>query len=182
MTPQEFIRTVAGTAVQIGQRYDVPPSLLIAQPILESQSGNSLLATKYNNLTGMKATGKTVPGVWNGEKINLPTHEVINGLDVTIPQNFRVYEVWEKSIEDLADRYANRFKLTLAKVGGDSNRFLAEPGMGEAMRTGYATDPNYQAKIESIITRYNLKQFDNVVVSISPGEKKKAGSSETKAA
>lgn len=170
MTPGQFIQQVAPDSVTMGKKYDVPASLLIAQSILESGNGNSSLAYQYNNLTGMKATGNPIPGVWDGSLINLPTTEVINGITMSTPQNFRAYNSWTESIADLADRYANRFKLTLSKTDNNVDQFFAK-----AMKTGYATDPDYATKVQDIIDQYNLAQFDKVILL-----KKKIGISKTK--
>lgn len=180
MTAGEFIKSIAGTAVIMGKRYDVPASILIAQPILESNSGNSILASEYNNLTGMKATGNAIPNIWNGHSIKLKTSEYTkDGQKYELFDTFRVYDSWAQSVEDLAHRYSKRFNLTLSKVNNDVNRFLAEPILSEAMKTGYATDPKYQDKVQAVINKYNLNQFDKITVANAEVLKKKVGSNKT---
>lgn len=57
MTQLEFISKVAPAAVEDMRKHRVPASLTIAQAILESGWGTSELATKANNLFGIKGTG-----------------------------------------------------------------------------------------------------------------------------
>src|SRR5438105_1994120 len=138
MTPFEFIKQIAGSAVIMGKRYNVPASLLIAQAMKESGNGNSMLTSKYNNLAGMKVgSGK---GVWSGKKVSLPTSEYTSPTTkVSVLQDFRTYDSLEQSIQDLADRYANRFGITLDKFGGNADSYI-QYALG---KTGYATDPGY---------------------------------------
>ena len=149
---ENFINKVKGGATQLWSVYKVLPSVAIAQAALESSWGTSGLATKYNNLFGIK-------GSYGGNAANMATWEVYGGVTYNITANFRAYPNWETSIKDYGvflnvnSRYKNALGLT------DYKKQIK--AIHEA---GYATDPQYQSKIISIIEANNLVQFDKQVL------------------
>jgi len=155
MSPKDFINTFRPLVVPIAQRYNVPASVLLAQIAIESAWLKSTFSKNFYNLTGMKATGKPIPNIWNGSKSTQDTNEVINGQTIRIPQPFRVYDNYTQSIEDLAHRHAIRFKFNLNSVGNDINKFI-----DKVISTGYATGTGYFNLINSIIDKYKLYDLD----------------------
>ena len=151
---ENFINKVKGGAKQLWSIYKVLPSVAIAQAALESAWGTSGLATKYNNLFGIK-------GSYGGNAANMATWEVYGGITYNITANFRAYPSWETSIKDYGSflnvnsRYKKALGLTNYK---DQIKAIHE--------AGYATDPNYQSKIISIIEANNLVQFDKQVLNV----------------
>lgn len=149
---ENFINKVKGGTTQLWSIYKVLPSVAIAQAALESAWGKSSLATKYNNLFGIK-------GSYGGNAANMATWEVYGGVRYDIKANFRAYPDWETSIKDYGvflnvnKRYSKALGLTNYK---DQIR--------EIHKAGYATDPNYQSKIISIIEANNLVEFDKRVL------------------
>ncbi len=131
-------------------------SVLIAQAILESNWGKSVLSTRHNNFYGLKAGSK-----WKGETVNMATGEVFSGNHVTIHDNFRKYDSPEASIHDRIywmyslDRYK---PVATAKTPEEQARAL--------QLCGYATDPHYAKKIIDIINEHNLKRFDQMSKNI----------------
>ena len=69
---QKFIDQVKDGAIRGWEKYQILPSLTIAQACLESGFGTSELAKKGNNLFGIK-------GDYNGNSITIKTKEYING-------------------------------------------------------------------------------------------------------
>lgn len=174
MTPGEFIQQIAPAAVKLALKYDVPASLLIAQALKESRYGTSGLAIKAKNLGGMKATGKAIPGIWDGKSALFKTGEYTkDGQKIKVTAPFRVYDSWEQSLEDIAHRHAVRFGYTLKKYGGDVVDYITNL----LSKTGYATDPRYLPSIlNDYIAKYNLQKFDKVTSIETPktnGAKKK---------
>lgn len=149
---ENFINKVKGGATVLWSSYKVLPSVAIAQAALESAWGTSGLATKYNNLFGIK-------GSYGGNAANMATWEVYGGVTYNITANFRAYPNWETSIKDYGvflnvnSRYRKALGLT------DYKKQIK--AIHEA---GYATDPNYQKKIIQIIEANNLVQFDKQVL------------------
>jgi flagellum-specific peptidoglycan hydrolase FlgJ len=144
-----FIQAVKVQAVKDMYNYGILASLTIAQSILESGWGESVLAKEYNNLFGIKA-GDT----WKGNNISLPTYEYVNGLRTQIYAKFRVYESWSESISDhtkvlLQPRYSNLINDTDYK--SVCNKIYLD---------GYATDINYSEKLIKLIETYRLHELD----------------------
>lgn len=149
---ENFINKVKGGATQLWSVYKVLPSVAIAQAALESAWGQSGLATKYNNLFGIK-------GSYGGNAANMATWEVYGGVTYNITANFRSYPDWATSIKDYGvflnvnSRYKNALGLTDYKKQ-----------IKAIHDAGYATDPQYQSKIISIIEANDLVQFDKQVL------------------
>lgn len=149
---ENFINKVKGGATQLWSIYKVLPSVAIAQAALESAWGTSGLATKYNNLFGIK-------GSYGGNAANMATWEVYGGVRYDIKANFRAYPNWETSIKDYG---------VFLNVNSRYKKALGLKNYKDQIKAihvaGYATDPQYQSKIISIIEANNLVQFDKQVL------------------
>ncbi|HEV8279212.1 MAG TPA: glucosaminidase domain-containing protein [Streptosporangiaceae bacterium] len=145
---QAFIATVAHGAVAAQRKYGVPASVTIAQAIVESGWGESQLATQDHNLFGIKGTGPA-------GSHPLPTWEYVNGQQVTTTSQFRVYRNTAESIDDHG---------RLLATSPYYRRAMADrrhPDAFAASLTGvYATDPDYGAKLISLMKRYDLYRYD----------------------
>ena len=153
MAKEDFIKQIAADAQRVYKNHQILASLIIAQGCLESAWGTSELATKGHNLFGMK-------GEYKGEYVTMMTWEVINGENVQVPAKFRKYPSWNESIDDLANLYLNG-------VSWDKNHYRAVVGETDyqkataaLVKAGYATDPNYATKLNSIIFTYKLTKYD----------------------
>jgi flagellum-specific peptidoglycan hydrolase FlgJ len=149
-TRQQFIGIIAPMCVKDMQRSGVFASLSIAQGILESADGNSGLATKGNNLFGIKA-GST----WSGKYVEMPTKEFVNGNWITVNAKFRAYNNWEESIADhssLLTKSSRYAKVITAKTYKEAAH--------EIWKAGYATDPNYPNLLIGLIEKNNLNKYD----------------------
>ena len=156
---ETFIRKIGESARKIGQENDLYASVMIAQAILESASGQSKLAQAPNyNLFGIK-------GTHNGKGVSFATQEDLgDGTLYTTQATFRQYENYEESLKD----YAKLLKEGLvgntsfydgvwkskAKTYQEATKFL----------TGrYATDTQYDQKLNGLIETYELTTFDKEV-------------------
>jgi flagellum-specific peptidoglycan hydrolase FlgJ len=142
----DFIAIMAPLAMVDQKRTTVLASITIAQSILESASGAS---APGNNLFGIKGIGQ-----------ELDTKEFINGEWVTIKDGFRVYDSWGDSVND-----HSRFLLVNPRYAqsGFFERCVALDYMGAAhalQNAGYATDPQYAAKLIALIEQYKLQPYD----------------------
>jgi flagellum-specific peptidoglycan hydrolase FlgJ len=151
-----FIGEVAPGAVAAQRRYGVPASVTIAQAILESGWGQSHLAIKDHNLFGIKGTG---PAGSDPQ----PTREYENGQHVTRTNAFRVYRNTAESIDDHGRLLAT--SAYYRKPMADRRN----PDAFAAALTGvYATDPDYGAKLVSLMKRYDLYRYDAASVASAP--------------
>ncbi|WP_322009723.1 glycoside hydrolase family 73 protein [Paraburkholderia sp. J12] len=103
-----------------------------------------------HNLFGVKADSS-----WTGPTTMQMTHEVLDGKTETIFAKFRAYPDWLSSIEDHARLLIDNPRYKPAFATTDGEKFAAA-----AARAGYATDPQYAAKICSIIEAHHLSTLD----------------------
>lgn len=156
---ESFIRKIGEAARKIGQENDLYASVMIAQAILESASGQSELAQAPNyNLFGIK-------GTHNGKGISFTTQEALDdGTLYNTQATFRKYENYEDSLKDYAQllkgglpgnsQYYNGVWKTNAKTYQEATKFL----------TGrYATDTKYDQKLNVLIETYHLADYDKEV-------------------
>jgi hypothetical protein len=136
-------------------RYGVPAAVTIAQAIDESGWGQSSLATRDNNLFGIKGIGPA-----GGDQ--QPTQEYDNGQLVTRTSTFRVYHNIAQSIDDHGKLLATSGYYTQAMADRqDPNAFAS------ALTGVYATDPGYGAKLISLMQQYGLYRYDTAAPAAS---------------
>jgi flagellum-specific peptidoglycan hydrolase FlgJ len=131
------------------------PSVMMAQGILESANGQSLLSAKYNNHFGIKAMG-----FWLGAKVLLDTTEEVKGKKDKIQANFRTYPNSFDGFVDRVNFLKSNPRYTKAGV------FTAKTPEAQAkalQAAGYATESTYANKLINIINTFNLKSLDAVV-------------------
>lgn len=149
-TTNDFINRIGGVSQELASQYDLFPSVMIAQAILESRSGTSGLSdAPYYNLFGVK-------GSYNGASAVFQTWEDDGaGNTYTIQDSFRQYPSWRASLED----YAQLLQLPLYQ--GAHRSIAGSYDVATAHLTGrYATDTNYATKLNNLIATYNLTRFD----------------------
>ena len=149
----DYIDKYSDIAIKEMKRTGVPASITLAQGILESNAGQSVLATKGNNHFGIKCHND-----WKGKTMKM---------DDNAPKEcFRVYPNAEASFRDHSDflrsrdRYKSLFELKQTDYKGWAR------GLKKA---GYATDPGYADKLITLIEDYELYRCDKgVKVSVKP--------------
>lgn len=85
-----------------------------------------------------------------------PTGEVVNGKSIKIKAKFRAYPDWLGSINDHAQFLLKNKRYLPAFTYTDDGEAFARA----VAAAGYATDPDYAAKLVSIIRAHNLATFD----------------------
>ena len=148
-TPQErYIARYSSMAVSEMYRSGVPASITLAQGLLESRYGESVLATRGNNHFGIKC------GNWTGKTMR---HD-----DDERNECFRAYDGPEESYRDHSDflRYRDRYKFLFDLDVTDYRGWAY--GLKKA---GYATDPEYASKLIRLIEDYRLFDYDTPALS-----------------
>ena len=141
----EYIKQYAPLAVEQMRKYKIPASITLAQGLLESGAGYSLLARKSNNHFGIKCHRN-----WSGRR----TYHDDDARD----ECFRAYPDPKDSYEDHSlflrqgARYAFLFSLKITDYKGWAR------GLKKA---GYATDPSYANRLITIIEDYELYRYDS---------------------
>lgn len=165
---QEFIDSLVPKAQELHATYGVLPSVIIAQAILESDWGNSTLASKYHNLFGIKA-GE------NQDKVHLETQEFVNDEWVTVTADFRVFASNAAALEAHSLLFVNG--TTWNPKQYEAVLLAADyKAAATALQTsGYATDPGYAQKIIEIIETSKLTQYDSFTSSSGTSSSSTAG-------
>lgn len=151
MTPHDFIETITPSALTCQHETGIPASFTVGQAALESAWGDSGLTKNANNLFGIKADSS-----WHGPVITMPTREYLKGEWVTTGANWRKYPDWHECVLDHA-----RFLVNNPRYKG-CFQFKDGALFAQAVQAaGYATDPQYAAKIISVINAHDLKSLDH---------------------
>jgi flagellar protein FlgJ len=141
-----FQDKLAGAAEEAESVTGVPAKFMLGQAALETGWGKRVIrnqdGTSSNNLFGIKAG----PG-WKGKVATAVTTEYVNGKPHAKVEKFRAYDSHAAAFKDYANMLSNnpRYEKVLAH-GGDATAFAQ--GL---QRAGYATDPQYAAKVSRII-------------------------------
>tara|TARA_B110000285_G_scaffold50634_1_gene57547 strand:+ start:2413 stop:3285 length:873 start_codon:yes stop_codon:yes gene_type:complete len=141
---KEYIAKYSSLAVKQMYQYDIPASITLAQGILESNNGNSRLATKANNHFGIKCHG------WEGKKIFAD--------DDKKNECFRNYKNVLESFVDhslFLNKYS-RYKFLFEYKITDYKSWSR--GLKKA---GYATNNKYPELLIKIIEENKLYQYDS---------------------
>lgn len=143
-TPEQYIVLYKNDAIKEMKEYGVPASITLAQGMLESNYGNSVLAVKANNHFGIKCHSD-----WNGDTYHMD--------DDAKNECFRKYSSVLESFRDHSrflkerSRYASLFTLEITDYKAWAK------GLKEA---GYATNPQYPQLLINLIERYQLNVYD----------------------
>ncbi|EMW6118694.1 C40 family peptidase [Enterococcus faecium] len=155
-TTDQFLKKIADDAQEIGQKEGIYASFMMAQAILESGSGNSLLSSEPNhNLFGIK-------GSYKGSSVTFNTLEQdSSGQSYQIRAQFRKYPSYKESLEDYADLIKNGltgnpdfYKPTWKSETKDYKEAT------KYLEGRYATDRQYSQKLNAIIEAYDLTKYD----------------------
>jgi flagellar protein FlgJ len=156
LTPEQFIKASVPGAQRGWREYGVPPSVTIAQAILESGWGRSGLASVDRNYFGIKCQNGSYGKLANGCHVYRTTECTKAGTCFATSASFRTYATQSHSFRDhgsflrVNSRYAKAFSYTK-----NANKFI-----WTVWKAGYATDPNYYTKVTGLMAAWNLYQYD----------------------
>ena len=164
-TPEQFVQQIYPHAVDAATKLNASADVLIAIAALETgwglhtpkaQSGKDSF-----NYFGIKA------GNWQGKEVTNITREYDGEKMIVIQDNFRAYDTPADSFNDFA-----KFLLTSPRYqNAISNSSNDKAFIAELQKAGYATDPNYAKKINSILDGSILKNALHSLSSSSPTNK-----------
>ncbi len=143
---KHYIKRFAKVAQMEMEKYGIPASITLAQGLLESNVGESKLASHNNNHFGIKCFSRSCR----------PGH-CSNFTDDSHKDFFRKYKsAWESYrahslLLKRSDRYQPLFKLSSTDYRGWAK------GLKKA---GYATDDAYAEKLINLIEALRLQQYD----------------------
>lgn len=145
ISTQTYIDTYKDLAIAEMQRTGIPASITLAQGILESANGNSMLAKKANNHFGIKCHS-----TWTGKTIHKD--------DDAKNECFRKYPNAYDSFKDHSDflTKGQRYAFLFEYPSTDYKKWAK--GLKKA---GYATSNTYASRLIEIIEKYQLDQYDD---------------------
>lgn len=156
---EEFIGTIAETARELGAENDLYASVMIAQAILESEHGQSGLGSAPNyNLFGMK-------GKYQNNSVTLATSEDDGAGNMsTIMAEFRKYPSYEDSMKDYVNLLRNGVSWNKHYyIGVFKSNTTSYTDATKYLTGTYATDSKYSEKLNLVIAKYDLQQYDSPV-------------------
>lgn len=151
-----FVSKLGTAASRVAAEAGIPASFMLGQAGHETGWGRSEIknadGSNSFNLFGIKATGG-----WTGKVAEITTTEYINGEPKKITAKFRAYDSYEDSFRDYARLVSTnpRYQTAMQNLGS------AEAFATQLQKAGYATDPQYAAKLSRAInTTLNLRRVN----------------------
>lgn len=147
----QYIRAFQDLAVEEMNLHQIPASIKLAQALVESDAGRSVLAIRANNHFGIKC--KTW---WTGGQYFYADDDLDNAGQLTA-SCFRIYDSAQESFRDhstflkSSERYSSLFE------NGTSDYHQWAVGI---QNCGYATNPRYSKKLIQVIEKYRLYELD----------------------
>lgn len=157
---EEYINQYAEYAMLQMRKYGIPASVTLAQGIIESADGKSMLSRTANNHFGVK-------GEFNGAYI-LANDDKPN-------EKFKKYDNVGQSYEDHSKvLMSDRYRKYCAKLAPDDYR-----GWASGIKAGgYASSKTYVNTICGIIESANLQKYDKMVMEQARKDGKQIGSAD----
>jgi flagellar protein FlgJ len=150
---EQFVRELAPQASVVAQHLGLSLRTVLAQAALETQWGKHMPThsdgSSSFNLFGIKAGGS-----WGGSRVNVPTVEYEDGVAVRKQAQFRSYNSPGDSLADYADLIGKDPRYAHALGRGDDVLGYAQA----LLDGGYATDPDYAAKVATIANSSIMRQ------------------------
>jgi flagellar protein FlgJ len=143
-----FEQRLAPEAEAASRATGIPAKFMLGQAALESGWGKREIraadGSTSHNLFGIKATAG-----WKGKVVEATTTEFVNGVPQKKVEKFRAYDSYAAAFQDYAGMLRNnpRYRNVVANAQ-DAGSFAQ--GL---QRAGYATDPNYAAKLTKLINQ-----------------------------
>ncbi len=151
---QAFIDTIKPYAEWAANTLGVDSDALMAQAALETGWGKHVVrdgsGQSSNNLFNIKA-GST----WQGDTVSTLTDEYEKGEKYTTEADFRRYNSLFESFSDYVNLMRKPRYQEAVSAGQDGAAFAQR-----LQQAGYATDPNYASKIQSIMQRLAAANTD----------------------
>jgi len=150
-SPEQFVRDLLPIAEKVSAQSGINPRLMIAQAALETGWGRHMIEGEGGapsfNLFGIKADHR-----WQGDSVDIATTEFREGVPMSERAAFRSYPDYESSFRDYVSFLESnpRYRDVLA-VADDPDLFA-----NRLQEAGYATDPNYGAKIRRIMNNDSM--------------------------
>jgi flagellar protein FlgJ len=148
----EFVDQVLPSIRAAAQALGLNPLVLLAQAALETGWGKRMARTADGN-PSLNLFGIKADDTWVGARAAANTVEYAGGVATQRQAAFRAYDSIEESVNDFANLLKNSPRYRHAAAAGPDAQAYVD-GIG---RSGYATDPEYAAKLNDILHGSTLR-------------------------
>ncbi len=149
---EDFLARMKEHAIQASNSTGIPARFLLGHAALESGWGKHEIraadGSRSFNLFGIKA-GRN----WKGATVDVMTTEYVHGAPQKVMQTFRAYRSYAEAFQDYAALMQGSRRYAAVLKQSDSAGFAQ--GL---QRAGYATDPQYAAKLTGILNGARMRQ------------------------
>lgn len=142
-SPLSFVHAMLPHAQQAANELGIEPHVLVAQAALETGWGKSI-PTRADGTTSFNVFGVKAGKSWTGDAVEARTTEFTHGRMVPTQDQFRGYESFTDAFNDYVKLIRTNPRFQSALGAGPEFINLLQQG-------GYATDPDYAAKINRIL-------------------------------
>lgn len=146
-TPEAFVASLWPHAERAARELGIVPDALVAQAALETGWGRSLPHNQYGessfNLFGIKAGSD-----WTGPRAVVSTLEFVGGVPEQRREPFRMYSGIGEAFDDYVELVRGKARYAEALAANTPAEYFEGLSKG-----GYATDPDYAAKLVGILER-----------------------------
>ncbi len=162
----DFINQMKAPIIKVSRENHLYASVMMAQAMLESDCGQSELATQGNNYFGIK-------GSYDGQSVTMNTQEMTEkGKTVSTSAVFKKYPTLLESIEDNARILRNGTDDDPQLYSGTwTTNSLSASDAAMALSSTYATDMEYGDKLNHLINTYHLEKLDTSPSSTNINDK-----------
>ena len=147
----EFLTTIGIPAYAQELGFGIPVEVTLAQSILESSWGNSILAKGHYNYFGIKAKKKSE------SYVSMSTHEYVRGKKVKKDAHFRSFGSTEEAMAERTIWFLDNWRYKNI----DFTVYDYKEFCDLLQKKGYATDPHYSRKLQRIIKMYSIDKYAN---------------------
>lgn len=144
-SPADFANTLLPIVKKITSATGLDPLMMVAQAALETGWGKYMvkdaLGQSSHNLFNIKADSR-----WSGESVGTQTLEYREGIAQKETARFRRYDSIEEGVRDFVHFIHNNPRYTKAL----ENKHSPNDFIQELQHAGYATDPAYAQKVQSV--------------------------------
>lgn len=135
----EFVKSIYPLLLVEEEKSGIPLEVMFAQMCCESKYGSKAVGNNYFGLKGEGPAGS----------VNVNTQEEVDGVYVSIDDNFRAYNSMEESIEDYVNVLINEYQQYIT-TGTIEDWFDA------LVEGGYATNSNYKGELREVCIYWRL--------------------------
>jgi flagellar protein FlgJ len=152
-SPVDFAKDVWPHAQRAGQRLNVAPEAILAQAALETGWGRHVISGNDGksslNLFGIKAGSG-----WQGGSVSKATLEYEEGVARHEIAKFRAYPDVASTFDDYVSLIGEHPRYSSVRDNGNDSWAFAHA----LQESGYATDPSYAEKIESVLKGETMRE------------------------